>query len=163
MGQTIANFIFDQSMNPQALAVLALLWRESPEKTGAVWDETNRRYSYYQETHAWHNGREQGFSLVASRSLASSKNTCIVCAENRNSDNIVVYHWFNESTLNPPTIHNSGWSDKVYRENSKFFNEDDIAGARDYILELIKKQLVEIDPPTKLFPTVKSSTDPIST
>lgn len=92
------------NLNAQALALLELLTTYNlPESLFSV------------TTGAWYNGRERGVWLQLTLT-PGGKAAHIVWAENRNSDNIVVYNWASSgSYLNPPTPSHPDFTDAVYR------------------------------------------------
>lgn len=138
---SVANFVYDQQMKAQSLAVLAILSQTDPEQVGAKWNKEFCQYKYNQQTAPWYNGREIGFSLMIENPAsfkpgASRNNLIIVCSEYRRSDDIVVYCWeANLSMMNPPTL--ADFSDEIYN-NKQFFRYLDIKGSVEYIVEKIK-------------------------
>lgn len=77
-------------LNPQAYAVLAALAGQEPEYFGLEFDDEHRTWKQRVQTFAWYNGRERGFRLVFRKKFDPGYLTFCV-AENRNSDQIVVY------------------------------------------------------------------------
>jgi hypothetical protein len=133
--RTIANFVYDPAMQAQPLAVLAFLSTEEPEF--AEWDDERKEYKYEQETHAWWNGRERGFSLMAS--LPMRDPVTLICVECRRSDQIRVYRYEGQSRMNPPVVADmpaSAW------DNYKYFDYGDILGAYNYIKAGIAQYLL---------------------
>jgi len=75
---------------------------------------------------AFENCREQGLRLVTD----DCEKTIVFC-ENRNSDDIVVYH------NNEYEYGTKGYSKKFW-DSAKYFSCDDFKGAVDYIVKLLK-------------------------
>jgi hypothetical protein len=88
---------------------------------------------------AVYNGRERwvGICFISKHHSFIAKSNClyIIFGENRNSDNLVVQHWYGPSSFNPPTIPDiSGYS---YFDNRKFFNCEDFQNAKNHIADLV--------------------------
>jgi hypothetical protein len=107
---SLASMILVPGMNPQALAVLALIQGMTPEFV-----EYDKGYEYYESTSYWSNGREQGFCLRAAGKQFADEAIHIVVVEHRNSDSIMVYSWVERPGMNPPTLAN--FTDEIYKNN----------------------------------------------
>lgn len=101
MGRNDGFIDFQLRLNRQAWAVLHAL---DGEPSFAPWDEARHAYKIDCETAAFYNGRERGFSLkVAHGDRFPRGEFLYVCfAENRSSDDIVVYTWRGPHHVNPP-------------------------------------------------------------
>jgi hypothetical protein len=98
MAQT--GFIdFRLNLNARAWAVLHML---DCEPDFAPYDEETGEYKIETETGAFYNGRERGFSIRVSLDHPTVEFLYVVFAENRSSDDIVVYCWKGSYMVNPP-------------------------------------------------------------
>jgi len=128
----LASMIFYPSINPQALAVLALLQSVEPDfenfKEGV--------YYYRQDTSEWRNGREKGFSIQVSRGGFPSDVMFIAVFQHKMSNDIVVCSWLGEPSINPPHHSDLG---KVSASTRNTFVYGQIMQAAKYVEEIIGK------------------------
>lgn len=136
--QTVANFIYYPEMKGQALAVLAIL-STAPLQNLATFNKERFAYDYLCRTSAWHNGREQGFILTVQP--GGDKAIHIVVSESRNSDALMVWNWVSHFGMNSPTV--ADFSDEIYY-SGRGFDELDIKGSTEYIIELIRNFFTEL-------------------
>ena len=108
------------------------------EPSFAPWDEAKGEYKLDCETTAFYNGRERGFCLkVAHEERFARGGFLYVCfAENRSSDDIVVYSWIGRHMINPPT--GTDITDATYKR-AKYFKAVD--AAVEHIRGLMKDYL----------------------
>jgi len=127
---------FQLHLNSVSWSVLHTL---ENEPSFAPWDEEKQEYLIECQTAAFYNGRERGFSLQVNHPARFATNFLfVVFAEQRNSDQVVVYTWTGRGSTNPPThreVPEASW------ENQRCF--DAVDKAADYIRELMKEFLAE--------------------
>lgn len=128
------------SLDSQALAVLHLL-ADREADFAFVFEYDSGKYTYFSETFAWYNGRENGFSLRIRKNRDAALSVVaphlhIVCANCRNSDEIVVYSWTALLGVNPPVpgdLPEGAW------KNQKIFNSFRVDLAAEWIEEKIQQ------------------------
>lgn len=98
------------NLNGQAWAVLHLLngyGVQLGDSESLLYDAEKEQYLFNSTTYAFYNGRERGFALVVEHPSQSAVGGSLVIAfaENRSSDDIVVYSWESRWGLyDPPTV-----------------------------------------------------------
>ena len=117
-------------IKPQALAVLHLL----ADRLRDLHDPD------VVEAAALYNGREQGVVVTASCLFSRVAPRClnVFFSENRNSDDIVVYSWLGEGSMNPPTV--SDITEDTWKSR-KVFGYGQVGEAARYVHELIGDHL----------------------
>lgn len=96
------------------------------EPSFAPWDEKKGEYKIECETAAFYNGRERGFCLKVNHEARFAKSFLYVCfANNRNSDDVVVYTWQGGNLMNPPGP--GDMTDDVWKKSKYFKSVDDAA------------------------------------
>jgi hypothetical protein len=93
------------NLNGQSWAVLHLLNGYGVQLDDDLYDSEKGEYLFESQTYAFYNGRERGFSLAVEHSDRKERGCLVVAfAENRNSDDIVVYTWKGYGIYQPPLV-----------------------------------------------------------
>lgn len=126
---THLNHYLQDGMNRQAAAVLAMLQYVHGDGIEDSWNATTHRYDAEPRIAPWINGRERGY-VVSLASFWFDQQVNIYFAENRNSDQIVIYH-DNRNTYGqtPDVATMTAWSTATY------FAPGKIAEAADFIFQ----------------------------
>jgi hypothetical protein len=141
------------NLNPQALAVLAMLSRREP--AFAEYDKDLGTYKIEIETSPWYNGRERGVCLNVRRSFSDKTCLLITFGEHRNTDGIFIDCWVHKGHfMNPPTL--KDYNDKAYKGRHTV-NYGRVDLAVEYILDKMKAYY-EALPKTPAATTVKDIT-----
>lgn len=133
--------LIDLSLNldGQSWAVLHLLNGYGVQLDDDLYDSERGEYLFKSQTYAFYNGRERGFALTVEHP-DSKEHGCLVVAfaENRNSDDIVVYTWKGYGLYQPPLV--SEMPDNCRKEATFHKSPNDAVWA---IWELVKTYLTE--------------------
>jgi hypothetical protein len=117
-------------LNPQAWAVLHFLAGIVPNAFGLRYDKEIERYQDYIRTLPWYNGRERGFRLEFGSDQSRVLHVCF--AENRSSDDIVVYNQQGSAAFNPQDFKPT----EEFWRTRRCFAFGMIGDVADYIKEL---------------------------
>jgi len=136
--QTLARFIYEPNMKMPAAVLLLMLSYSSPDQI-ARWDDVRKEYVYESKSSVYYNGREDGFVLQVSNSIAGDV-ICIYVSESRNSDQIFVETWKDSGFgINPPAI---ARPETAYKGRT-YFGEGEYEKALDFIKNAIRAHLAE--------------------
>lgn len=124
--------------HPSAAAVLALVRLKLHEGIQDSWDDERRAYRAEPRFVRFDNCREQGYIIFMQHYMPNfdKKQINIAFAENRSSDDIVVYV-FETATFNAPTV--ADFPEEVWTAGRHFFKYNEHYQAAEFISE----QLVE--------------------
>lgn len=123
----------DLNLHPQAWAVVHLL-------AGFEFTTPAQRPNLVDiETSALYNGRERGIVVTAKDYETNRKFLHVFFAESRNSDQIMVVHWYSDGNVNPPDhIPQYVWDDRTARN---YFGYADTMRVAELVRDMVQNYL----------------------